>query len=246
MTVTQNTANFPGPNAPIDQAGEVILSQPWFQFFLALLNRTGGNGTPSSDFAGLWVAVKAVQAQADYQSVVLQDPAVQTALQRIAELAAEMLPAPDLRPLALRLDDFEARALDPAPDLSALLRRLDDLDARLLDAAPAPIAPPLEPWNAPTLANGWANFGGGFNPAGYWKDPAGVVHLRGLLASGTLNGAAAMFTLPAGYRPANTEMFVAISNNAVGRVDVRNTGDVVPTIGSNTNFSLDGMTFRAA
>ena len=89
-----------------------------------------------------------------------------------------------------------------------------------------------------------ADFGAPFNPTGYFKDPFGIIHLRGTIASGTINTAA--FTLPAGYRPANTERIGVNSNDAMGRLHINSTGTVVPVIGNNASFCLDGITFRAA
>ena len=103
----------------------------------------------------------------------------------------------------------------------------------------------VEAWQAPALLNGWTNFGGIHATAGYWKDPHGVVHLRGLVSAGVIG--AAIFTLPAGYRPAQYEIFGAISNGALGRCDVDYaTGNVVAAAGSNVYVSLAGVTFRAA
>lgn len=69
---------------------------------------------------------------------------------------------------------------------------------------------PSRAWTAPTFENSWANTGtyGGrtYNPAGYYIDPNGVVHMRGTIGSGT--AATAAFTLPAGYRPPYDYVFV--------------------------------------
>jgi hypothetical protein len=100
-----------------------------------------------------------------------------------------------------------------------------------------------DPWTAPSFLNGWLNYGNGYNPAGYFKDSMGMVHLRGLVKSGTMN--AAIFNLPAGYRPAYRNLFVNQSNGAIGRPDVTTVGDVIPAAGSNAWFSLDGISFRA-
>ena len=103
----------------------------------------------------------------------------------------------------------------------------------------------LEAFIAPTFLNSWVNFDATtFNAAGYYKDGFGIVHLRGLVKTGTV--ALAIFTLPAGYRPVKTELFSVVSNNAFGRVDVDTGGNVILTIGSNAFASLDGITFRAA
>ena len=43
-----------------------------------------------------------------------------------------------------------------------------------------------------------------------------------------------IFTLPLGYRPALPEKFLAVSNNAICVIDVRETGDVVIKTGANS------------
>jgi len=100
-----------------------------------------------------------------------------------------------------------------------------------------------EDWIAPNLLNNWVNHGGGFSPAGYMKDSLGFVHLRGLIRLGTIGQIA--FTLPAGYRPAYSLVFVVTSNSAFGDVRVVTDGGVNPTVGSNVWFSLEGIIFKA-
>jgi len=99
-------------------------------------------------------------------------------------------------------------------------------------------------WNVPTFANGWVNYGGSFNPAGYRRDSEGWVHLRGLVKSGTVGQT--IYTLPEGYRPAYRELFMALSNGSVGRIDVTAAGAVICDVGNNAWISMDGMTFMAA
>jgi hypothetical protein len=95
----------------------------------------------------------------------------------------------------------------------------------------------------PAFANSWVNFGSNWADAAFWRDPFGIVHLRGLIKSGTVGSAA--FTLPPGFRPAVSETFGTISNGAVGRVDVLTNGTVTPaTPSNNTYVSLSGITFR--
>lgn len=98
-------------------------------------------------------------------------------------------------------------------------------------------------WIAPALLNSWANFGGSFNPAGYYRDASGVVRLRGVVKTGAVG--TVIFTLPAGFRPINTELMPVVSNSAFGLVQVGSNGDVTAAGGSSTWFSLDGITFRA-
>lgn len=102
----------------------------------------------------------------------------------------------------------------------------------------------LENWIAPSLLNSWVDYGGNFNPSGYYKDAFGIVHLRGFIYGGTMNASA--FILPEGYRPAYEERHVVISNNAAGSLKIAANGNVYPWVGSAANFSLDGITFRAA
>jgi len=99
--------------------------------------------------------------------------------------------------------------------------------------------------NIRSFANGWRNYSNTYNPAGYFKDSMGIVHLRGLVKLGAIRKH--IFTLPAGYRPARRELHVACTyNNTSGRVDVLTNGQVLPWAGSNKWISLDGITFRAA
>lgn len=91
--------------------------------------------------------------------------------------------------------------------------------------------------------NGWANFGSTFEPASFYKDNTERVYLQGLIYNGTINLPA--FTLPPAYRPVATVIFIALSNNLVGRVEVQASGNVVAvTPSSNVWVSLSGISFR--
>ena len=105
------------------------------------------------------------------------------------------------------------------------------------------IAEPRPAWIAPTLLNGWLNFGAPFAATAYLKDTVGFVHLKGTLKSGTMN--TAMFTLPLGYRPAEDELVPADSGGSYGRVRVNADGTVVPTHGTNAAMSINSIVFRA-
>jgi hypothetical protein len=108
-------------------------------------------------------------------------------------------------------------------------------------------------WQTPTLQNAWARYDSAYNPPGYFKDSMGIVHLRGLVRSGTMQKA--IFTLPEGYRPEFRELFIVGSymptvtitgQSGHGRVDIASDGQVFPWEGNNGWISLDGITFRAA
>ena len=100
-----------------------------------------------------------------------------------------------------------------------------------------------EPWQTPIFENGWVNYIGTFNSAGYFKDSLGVVHLRGLVKNGTIGQP--VFTLPVGYRPGGRGIFPSVSNNALARIDIDSAGVVLIQVGSNVWISLEGITFRA-
>jgi hypothetical protein len=97
-------------------------------------------------------------------------------------------------------------------------------------------------WTAPTLINGNANYGSGWQEAGYVKDHMGFVHLRGLVNP---VASTVMFVLPAGFRPANPQVFVAHTGepHAVGRVDVAANGEVSFSSGNVDYITLSGITF---
>jgi len=100
-----------------------------------------------------------------------------------------------------------------------------------------------EAWITPSLLNSWADFGGGYPPARYFKDNFRIVHLKGLVKDGTGMGTV-IFTLPAAYRPAEEHFFAVASNNAFGFCSVTVAGEVKAIVGSTSWFSLAGITFR--
>ena len=141
----------------------------------------------------------------------------------------------------------ETPALPMAPESAydrALQRALTDILRPLLRKVNAVDTSDGGYVAPPSFLNGWANFGSGYNPAGYIRDGLGFVHLRGLITAGTLHQSA--FTLPDGARPAYNEFIATVSANAFGSVVIYPDGSVKPWDGVNTWFSLDGITFKAA
>jgi len=101
-------------------------------------------------------------------------------------------------------------------------------------------------WITPTLVNGWADYGSGFSPIRYMKDSMGFVRIRGMVKSGTIN--ATMFTLPVGYRPVGTSMFVGMSGGGAVRIDITATGAVATVggaAGTQSFTSLENIVFKA-
>ena len=99
-----------------------------------------------------------------------------------------------------------------------------------------------EAWIAPSLINSWANYGAGYENAGYYKDSQGMVHLRGLIRTGTIGTVA--FVLPAGYLPSINILFTTLSNSILGRVDIDTSGNVRPNAGNSAWISLNKISFR--
>ncbi len=124
------------------------------------------------------------------------------------------------------------------------------------------------------LVNDWANDQPAlYNSAGYYRDPYGVVHLKGRVTRGNCpaetpytagitppdpsDHADSIATLPAGYRPAKEVVFGNSSGesqnqgngflNDRGYVHVTATGVVEATSPSDRSWvSLDSLTFRCA
>lgn len=103
---------------------------------------------------------------------------------------------------------------------------------------------PASLWTSVTPGVGW----GTSQTIAYWKDPFGVVHLKG--AASFTSGANPVFTLPAGFRPSLQKLFaaaglgaattpVAVVVNADGTVFINNT-----SAAAASGF-LEGVTFLA-
>ena len=132
-------------------------------------------------------------------------------------------------------------------DTDATLKNTGTPAAPVWSALGGSGVPSSEAWIVPTLLNGWVNFGGTISTAAYYKDPLGIVHLKGTIKSGTMGAAA--FTLPVGYRPAEDSLYGAstsTASSAAGRVDVLANGNVIPQAGLNALIGMDSVLFRAA
>ena len=96
-------------------------------------------------------------------------------------------------------------------------------------------------WVDLTLVNSWVSYGFPYSTPGY-RVSADVVHLRGIVKSGTWG--AVMFTLPSGARPTETRLLPTMSNGVLSALDVASNGEVKVAAagGSNAYVSLDGLT----
>jgi hypothetical protein len=103
---------------------------------------------------------------------------------------------------------------------------------------------------ASTVGAKWFNLSANVNNrAEYYRDPLGIVHLRGAVIRCNSAGTT-IFTLPAGFRPGSLEHQTAAGNGtyAQDEVQVQPDGAVTApsTPGDNSYVSLDGVTFRCA
>jgi hypothetical protein len=104
----------------------------------------------------------------------------------------------------------------------------------------------------PAFQNGWANFDAtNFTTAGFYKDPLGVVHLKGTLVNAADNSIA--FQLPPGYRPSKQQLMPMASEApnpggvpVAAKLEVESDGEVRPDCDGAgcASAGIDGVTFR--
>jgi hypothetical protein len=100
----------------------------------------------------------------------------------------------------------------------------------------------------PAFLNSWINFGGGFAPAAFYKDPLGVVHFKGVITAGTPGTNA--FVLPAGYIPSENHAFAVTAGVGTPKtvsVNVFSNGNVLifsSGVSGADPVALDGVSFR--
>lgn len=214
--------SLPNYREPLtDSQGNI--SRAWWLYFQGIAKLIGGGQVP--DLGTIIAALTELTAQVQDQALEIQPSAIHDLSVAISELAGR---------------------IESTQNTSRLQTKIDELEAVIADfQRPAQNTPFVEAFQAPTLINSWVNFGGGVQTdSGYYKDPFGIVHLRGLIKTGAIGTVA--FQLPAGYRPFARELFAVNSNDAYGSCIVDANGNVTPSVGNNAFVSLAGITFRAA
>ncbi len=100
-----------------------------------------------------------------------------------------------------------------------------------------------EPWNTPTLENGWVSFGGSAETPGYRKEPLRLVRLKDSVKNGTVGTATPIFTLPVGYRPPGNCYFAIASTSPTIAAVLADGQVAVYSSASNAHVALDGVVF---
>lgn len=102
-------------------------------------------------------------------------------------------------------------------------------------------------WNNLTLSASWVSYGDIYSTPQYTKTSDNIVHLKGLIKSGTTtDGTQIAAALPAGYRPAYRSLTNIALYNGNCRLDIYNTGAITITNCTNNSWlSLDGIAFPA-
>lgn len=104
----------------------------------------------------------------------------------------------------------------------------------------APDAFPDTGWLSPTYANGWVDFG---SPGSAYRRIAGLVVVRGLVKSGTLNST--IFTLPVGFRPGAFLIFPSSSGQTFSETRLLTDGTLSQSGGSTNGYHAINITFVA-
>jgi hypothetical protein len=125
----------------------------------------------------------------------------------------------------------------------------------LAGSYPNPFIAPAEPVHIvgapgqPAFDLEWTNVGNGFQPAGFYKDPFGTVHIQGDVMRPDPNAQdAVIFRLPSGYCPVGgIEDFPAYGDGgSAAGVAVRSSDcSVVFVAGKTTFIGLGAISFRA-
>lgn len=126
---------------------------------------------------------------------------------------------------------------------------------------PNPQLAPPEAWHeiapgsgcGPTIVGrfcsaGLTNFGEGANSVAYFKDPFGIVHLKGTVKNAATTGATGLFYVPEEYRPAGHGAYAVAKGDELAIVDVFSDGEVAivsSQLAQGQAVSLDGLSWRA-
>jgi hypothetical protein len=96
----------------------------------------------------------------------------------------------------------------------------------------------------PGFQSGWPNASSVFSSAAFYRDPLGVVHLKGFIQGSSVSLA---FTLPPGYRPSK-DLFLPAAGVGpeAANLQILDNGAVIPGCegGGLCVAGIDGLAFR--
>ena len=96
------------------------------------------------------------------------------------------------------------------------------------------------PWAALDLKNNWVNFNiDAWDVAEYRKTDFTNVHVRGMIKDGITSPSTNIATLPEGFRPLKHLAFITLSNDLLGRVDIKANGVIKVQIADPTFIFMD-------
>lgn len=177
---------------------------------------------------------------------------------RSGDIADNRVTGKDLRDGTIAGRDVAANALGGAQiDESTLGPVATAADAGTVDGIDSSqflrALPASEPWHRvgtagePPFLNGWDNADSELAPARFYKDPLGIVHIQGTIATPGITNH--VFTLPPGYRPAFTLHFRTDSCCPPAYYGatffILADGTVTKQQGAYEGVSLEGIAFRA-
>lgn len=165
-----------------------------------------------------------------------------------AMAAKPLITGADVADDSLTGADVDEATLSPVPSAANAQNAANADNASLLDNQPPSAFAPsaVEPFHnvgdpgEPEFLDGWFNSEEGAARAGFYKDPWGVVHLKGNVQRASAGGPSVIFILPEGYRPADLMSF-----GDRYYLSVFPEGAVYTQLPDNAFAVLGGITFRA-
>jgi hypothetical protein len=94
----------------------------------------------------------------------------------------------------------------------------------------------------------WRNLSPGVNNSvSYFRDPYGIVHLRGVVCKNPSGAGTTIFTLPSGDHPQSQEVMLQLASTGSTLININSDGTVVaPSLADSSWVSLDGVSFSCA
>lgn len=129
-----------------------------------------------------------------------------------------------------------------------LYQRIRNIERAQRSARMAPFAAqPITTWEDMDLplSTGWVPFGAPYSAPQYYKDHAGVVHLRGVIKNGDVGP---VFQFDSGFIPDQRSVHMALGAGlSIARVDVLKDGTLqMVGFADSSLIALDGIHWRAA